>query len=77
VHFGIGTAIAKDHEGVLKEILMSQPKVHPILIVAAAAVVLFSLLGAVALSGMVPQGNGSDPVLHSAPQSGGYGGDHG
>jgi hypothetical protein len=35
---------------------MKRAKTHPILIVAGIAVLLFSLLGAVALTGVVPEG---------------------
>jgi hypothetical protein len=52
-----GTAIAKDREGETQESLMEQARTNPILIVAAIAVLLFSLLGAAALSGVLPAGN--------------------
>jgi hypothetical protein len=56
--FATGMTIAKDrvmHSGSPR---VERAKTHPILIVAGVAVLLFSLLGAAALTGVGPGGQG-------------------
>ena len=45
---------------------MQRAKTHPILIVAGIAVLLFSLLGAAAITGVVPSGATSSAGAQSA-----------
>jgi hypothetical protein len=45
---------------------MERAKTHPILIVAGIAVLLFSLLGAAAITGVVPGGASSSAGTQSA-----------
>jgi hypothetical protein len=45
---------------------MERAKTHPILIVAGIAVLLFSLLGAAAITGVVPAGASSSAATQAA-----------
>ena len=49
---------------------MEQGRTHPILIAAGVAVLLFSLLGAAALTGVLPIGNTKSPEPAAVAQSG-------
>jgi hypothetical protein len=59
-------AIAKEGKEQLGALLMERAKTHPILIVAGIAVLLFSLLGAAAITGVVPGGASSSAASQSA-----------
>jgi hypothetical protein len=59
-------AIAKEGKEQTGADSMERAKTHPILIVAGIAVLLFSLLGAAAITGVVPNGASSSAASQSA-----------
>jgi hypothetical protein len=59
-------AIAKESKELPGALWMERAKTHPILIVAGLAVLLFSLLGAAAITGVVPTATSSSAATQSA-----------